>query len=98
MTKFGLVVGLGPLGSVKILLDGCQDHQHPLCLTSEVVTPLHLGQAHKHPESLEDLKLRCDTSLTNQGLGNSTSGSGMTGAAGVGLALAGAQEPEEVYH
>lgn len=97
MTKCGLAVGLGPLGSVTILLNGHQDQRHSPCLTDGVVTPSHSGQA-QHLEPLEDLKLCCDTSLTNQGLGNSTSGSGMTEAAGVGLALAGAQEPEEVHH
>lgn len=74
MTKLGLAVGLGPVGSVKTLLNGCQDQQHSPCLTFQTVTPLYSGQAHKHLESLEDLKLCFDTSLTNQDLGNSTSG------------------------
>lgn len=98
MTKLGLAFGLGPVGSVKTLLNGCEDQQHSPCLTSETVSPPYSSQAHRHPEQLEDLKLCSDTSLTNQDLGSSTSGSGMTGAAGVGLALAGAQEPEEVHH
>lgn len=90
-----VAAGLGPLGSVKILLNGSQDQGHSPCLVSAVVTPLHPGQAHRH---WEPLKARPDTAPTSQGLGNSASGSGRPEAVGAGLALAGAQEAEEFHH
>lgn len=91
------LVAVGHRGSVSCFLE-YQDQGHLPCLISEVVTPLHPGQAHRHREPLEGWKLWRDTALTSQGLGNSAAGSGMPEAVGAGLALAGAQEVGEVHH
>lgn len=93
-----MAVWLGPLGSVKTLLNGYQGQGHSPRLTFEAVTPFHPGQAYRHWGPLEGLKLCCDTALTSQDLGNSASDSGMPEAVGVGLVLAGAQEAWEVHH